>query len=722
MTSPFRHDHYTAERPRVLSLCRQQYIDMLRRFYPDDPIKKIEDFVDDEIKTHLKIPNVELIRHPSPGNTVREVVPLSVHLSRDVRDRIISPSGSVYYKPTERESFLRITIAGKKAERSKFKKIMLKCKEDGDNLQAAVNNYLQSNAKVTNNSFAGALNSPFNILYDKANFAATTSISRQSVKCGYSHLELLLGGNLYFTNYDDVVNYCLRQIKASDRTRVKQVVQGHSLYVPTHGDVLDYLVLSISNYVLQPPIEELRKFVATLTPLDRCIVFYNGCLKNVVFFNETLFRPYFDQMFDISAVKPLIVDDPKILFKKDADLLMMVRSLHADALGLDKEGRPLNFDKAIESNLAGVYLFLGIYAHYEQMIALMQDVFSVFLKVDSDLPKLHDCPNMVRTNTLISDTDSAIFTTQNFVEWYAKRLSFDHHAFAMNAFTVFVVVKTLEHRFARLSCGFGMVGNDIYGINMKNEFFMAVLIRTNIKKHYASLNVYQEGKLLPEPKVDIKGVQLRDSKLSAATNEKIEAFIKQLFDDVQKKGTIKGFDYLNTVRQFELDIAKSLLSGERLYLKTDPIKRPEEYKNDALSTSYFYYDLWENVFVPDFDPIIIPNKCFVLPLKNDGKILLDPTWRAQVMSSHPQLLKRLDQYLERDEIKRTPTRIMLPPSISEIPEILRPLIDIRSIIFTNCQPFYLVLKSIGFAYNFAPDKFLIADFFEADKDISIPYN
>lgn len=718
----FRHADYKAARPKVIALCKQQYCDFLRRMHPNDPIERISAFVDEVIKQDMRVPQVDLIRHPSPGNTVRETVPLTVHINRDIRNRIISPSGSVYYLPSEHESFLRITIAKKKKERSKFKKIMLACKEAGDDLQAAINNYLQSNAKVINNSFAGALNSQYNILYDKANFASTTSISRQSVKCGYSHIELFLGGNLLLFSYDDIVSYSLRQCKVLDCTHTAELIAAYKLHIPTEDEVSTFFLESIRNYVLIPPEQAIRAFVATLTPVERAKVFYSGCLKNLVFFNDGLFRPYFDTLFDVEGTAPAAEVTIKDIYKIDPDVLMLVRSLHSDVLGVDSEDRIRSFESALEENPEGLRLFLGIAHRYTELLEELAPIFSGFLRVDSDLPKLHEHPVMVRTNTLISDTDSAIFTTQNFVEWYSGKLSFDPASFAINAFTVFAVVKTLEHRFARLSCGFGMEGKDVYGINMKNEFFMAVLVRTNIKKHYASLNMYQEGKILPVPKIDIKGVQFRDSKLSAFTNQKVSEFIGKIFDDVTEKGTIVGADYLREVRQFELAIYKETIQGKRTFLKTDPIKKPEEYSDDPMKSSYFYFDLWDKVFVPDFDRIIIPTKCYVLPLRNDGRCLDDPEWRAQLKKAYPEVHRRLLAYLaESKESKRKITRIALPPSISEIPKILLPLVDMRAVIFTNCQPFYLALKSIGFALNFAPDKFLVADFFEADKDFSIPY-
>lgn len=721
--SPFRERTYNAERPKMVQMCHDQYVAFLQKKYPEDDPEKIKAFVTRKLKSSMRVPTVDITRQTSIGNFIREQIPLSLHLIRDVANRIISPSGSVYKLPTEHESFLRITIGSKKAERSRHKKIMLKYKEEGDNLQESIANYLQSSAKVTNNSFAGALNSPYNILYCKPNFAATTSISRQSVKCGYSHIELFLGGNIFITSYDDVVNYCLRQIEEADLQVIEHVVEKYGLTIPSAEDVHTFFMDAISNYVFIPPEHLIRAFIGTLSRAERCAVYYTGCFKHLLTLNGELFKPYFRNMFDVSDVEPYTGDDLKGMLKGDGDVRMMVQSLHYQVLGQDEEGRNLNPQKAYEVNQEGLRQFIGIEQHFVTYINQMREVFETFLRPKTDVARMHEHPAMVRTNTLISDTDSAIFTTQNIVEWYAGRISFDPEAFAINAFAVFSVVKSLEHRFARLSCGFGMVGDDIYGINMKNEFFMVALMRANIKKTYASLNLFQEGKILPTPKLDIKGVQLRDSKLSPNTVKETESFISDLFKDVLKEGSISGFDYLRRVRRFELEIYQSIMRGERTYLKTDPIKDPSEYEKDPMSSSYFYYDLWTKVFTPEYDSITIPTKCYVLPLKMNGKILNDPHWLEMLRKESPSVHRKLLDYMaELKKSKRTVSRLMLPPSIASIPEVLKPVMNIREIIYTNCKPLYLCLQAIGFAYNYGPDQFLVADFFEADKDFSIPYS
>ena len=203
MLNPFRQDSYTTHRPMITD----SWVDMMRTDlqlkYPEVPVERIDAYLKNCIASSLVVPMVDVLHHPSPGNTIRETIPLTKHLGRDVNQNIVAPSGSVYVTPDKKESFLRISLATKVSERGKYKHIMLDAKEKGDVLRTLTYHYLQASTKVFVNSAPGAMNSPLNILYDKPGFNSITSISRMSVKYGYAHTERLVEGNLYLPGMED---------------------------------------------------------------------------------------------------------------------------------------------------------------------------------------------------------------------------------------------------------------------------------------------------------------------------------------------------------------------------------------------------------------------------------------------------------------------------------------------------------------------------------------
>ena len=65
-----------------------------------------------------------------------------------------------------------------------------------------------------------------------------------------------------------------------------------------------------------------------------------------------------------------------------------------------------------------------------------------------------------------------------------------------------------------------------------------------------------------------------------------------------------------------------------------------------------------------------------------------------VEQKSPDIHKRLIAFLEKYPNRKI-TSVIIPPSLSEIPDIIRPLIDLQKIMYTNAAPLYILLKSLG---------------------------
>ena len=402
---PFNHEHYPTERPRLIPLWIREVSAFLKLKHPQVPDHVIREFAEKELRRRMVVPMVEILRHPTPGNTIRETVPLTTHLNRDVRNNIIAPSGSTYVPPTVKESFLKISLATKVAERKKYKKIMLEAKEAGDKLKTDIYQYLQASTKIFVNSAPGAMNSPFNILYDKPGFNSITSISRMSVKYGYGHTERVVEGNLYLPDYEDVVSYCLRLHMTKPDT-VHSVLSKYKLHIPSAEELTNHLMESVRYYTTKPLYSKILAFIQTLPDDTRAFVLYAGCWKTLTHKNEVFFKTFLRTFFNTNITIDTSAD-PKEIFKTEADMLAMITSVNYDLLGMDAKRNRLNLNKAIAGeNIKGAQHLLSIAKHMEKMISDYADLFSCFFRLESDLAKIQFHPNMVRRCVLVSDTDS----------------------------------------------------------------------------------------------------------------------------------------------------------------------------------------------------------------------------------------------------------------------------------------------------------------------------
>lgn len=703
----FKHASYTTHRIKPLRAYVDRMVDYLRLHHPDMPDATLQEFVECQVRQRIQPAQADVLYHPVPGKTVRKTVSLMRHLQEDLAQNIIVPSGTCYTLPTVRESFLKITLADKKVQRSVYKKAMLKALAQGDTVMAETNNYLQASTKIFLNSAPGAMGSPHNPLYDLPGYNAITAIARHSVKYGYAHVERLVEGNLYLRTYTDVVNYCLGLLRVIPTTW-QQVLTIHLLHIPSVAELVTYFSNSLKYYCLVIPTEAITAFVSRLTPADRAFVFYAGNLRHLVRANDALFRTFFQKLFAIAPqIDPTV--DPVSVFRFEHDLLAMVTSLNYDLLGKDPEtDMYFELDQAVIHNPDGVRRIISVAKTMEAHLQSLEDLLVAVFRVDTDLPNVQNHDNMIRRCVIVSDTDSVIFSNQSMVEWYSGAVTFEKSSYEINAITVYVISQTLEHIFARQSCGFGMVGTDITMIAMKNEFLYPIMMRAPIKKHYAGISTIQEGKLLAVPKKDIKGLQFRSSTLSRLTNKTTEDFLNWVLTTIMRDVKISIAEIYEKVAQFELAVHTSLLSGEKTFLQTMSVKNQEDYV-DADITGYFYYDLWESVFVPEFDHIQLPNKCYKIPLKHNGRILTDPTFVAGWQAAYPSCYERYQAFFAARPKKQI-SSLLLPPTLMSIPEFLRPAVDVRAIIHTNCTPLYLVLEALGIGLAFSKGDYLVTDF------------
>jgi len=566
--------------------------------------------------------------------------------------------------------------------------------------------------KILNNSIPGAMKSPFNPLYDLPGYNSITSPARHSVMNGYAHVEKLVAGNLYLTDLEDVINYLVCHDRVCPKDDVALVVRQYGVVVPSDSMVCDYFMASLKYYTPPSKREDLRLAVMrelwNYPQTTKTFVYYANCLKNLVEQNDSLMRSWIQELFRTDIPTNPDLDPSKIEKDVEKDLLMMLASVNHEVL----EGKSV--EKAITEAPEGARTLYSYCKYAEQRVLEMKLLLRTFFSVDADIAKPMYHPRMTRKVVIVSDTDSVVFTTQSMVRWYCGKLSFDRKSYEACAFAVWMVSQTLEHLFARLSVGFGMTGEDVYRISMKNEYLFPIMMRTHASKHYAGVQLIKEGKRLPTPIYDIKGVQFRGSALSADTNKDVEDFLIWVLDRSMTEEGITTTEVLGRVVKHEKKIYDSLMSGEMTFLKGASVKSKEDYA-DPEKSNYFYYLMWQEVFAPKFGDFAIPNKGFSIPIAGKGQGLFHPEWQQSLLKFDAGLHQRLNTFLERmQKTGKKITQIILPPALDAIPEILRPLIDARGIISANGAPHYLALQALGLGTVNTKMKQVVSDYFDTE--------
>ena len=632
---------------------------------------------------------------------------------------VLTQSGSVFYPIDKKESMMHKFISHYLDSRKAYKKKMLEAKEKGDTVVANINNYNQATMKIRANSIIGGTGCEFSFCYSKPVFNAVTSLSRNCIMNAYALTERFLAGNFYFPTYNHLLNYISICLQTGPTKKETEEFKSRypDIYTPCVDDVFKLFSSYVSIYTNEKSSVSLRVF---LSGLEEYQLFYLYYANNVfLFFNENrdMLIPMILDVFDDNKVDYTHISDknPYDLFSFDGDLLIVLNTHYAYLLQQNKS----MYDTP-KDNPELAKKFVCIAEYMTDKIKPILDIVEFFCKRNTSIDNTIAHKHMYRKVVSNSDTDSVIFTTKEFVKWYTGTYNFTQQAFDIDALITFLLSKCIAWLMFTISVQRGAKDKYRYSLNMKNEFLYPVMMSCIIPKHYAGFITMQEGKILPRPDFDIKGVSFRGSTMQQITLDYVTNFIKSIINDIYNKdrpeqvGNISIHKYILKVIQYERYIYQSLKRGEVTFLNVAPIRNESEYKN-ADASIWFNYLMWKSVFEKTYGEIQIPNKCHIVPLI--PKLIRSDEYLNWLKIESPDIYQKMDEYLKNIDSKKNISRIPINPILSNIPKELLPLIDIRSIVYSNCAPLYLVLESFGLSFGVPSKKnMLFIDFYGISEE------
>jgi len=712
--SYIRKDDYSNERvrPKLFSNYLEKMTFYLKTQFPDRSETEIAEFVKNIIRKRAQAPMVEAVHHPKEGHSQPIQMRLDKFITDIVKDNNLSPSGSCYMRIEKRESFLRRSIETKIKQRNEFKHLYLGFEAQGKKRESQFYYQKQANAKIFNNAIAGGMRIEQFILGSLAGFNAITSVGRMCVKQGYSFVERAVNANVYLPTTDDAISYILNHASHIPED-FPQLITSGTLYIPTHQEVSTYLMNCVEKYSARPDTGHVQSVLASLDDVQLSYVFYAGCFSNLCRFNETLLRTWIDSCFIRGDIDPSLTQDIDIAdVKKIAgDVISCVLSTNYQMLGRnpDKPGKWNSIKDAAKNNPQGLKDFIYVCSNFVKQFQTLLHVIRPIFRIETTFSRMTQQNRMARESVPLSDTDSNIFSNQEMVRWKRGKLDFGKDAYEMNAITTFLLSQSLEHVFARMSSGFGIAQKDVFRISMKNEFLYPILLVTSLGKHYLAIATMQEGNILPNPRKDIKGVGFRSSAYPKVIREGFDKFTVDFFAEIEKGEPISVAYVLDHVVGIERDIAQSIGNREPTYLQTVSIKNKQDYA-EPMSSSYFYYEMWTSVFSQDFGDMVIPNKCFKIPIKREGKIFRDPVYMEYLKETYPKIYENLAAFLDLYP-KRDIGYILIPPSKGQFHPFFVEIMDIRAHIGQVTTAYYHMLNALGIGSLDKRGDALISDFY-----------
>lgn len=221
---------------------------------------------------------------------------------------------------------------------------------------------------------------------------------------------------------------------------------------------------------------------------------------------------------------------------------------------------------------------------------------------------------------------------------------------------------------------------------MKNEFLFKSLLLKG-RKNYASLQVVQEGNLIPEDKqFDIKGMPIAKVGMAESTAKQLSEILEF---DILRRDFVDQVDLIRKFATIEQIIYNSIKAKEKSYHKPARIKSLSNYEMpfriQGIKASVAYNAIRE----PGEEPIInLEERNTILIIKT----VINRKNVNKIADTYPQHYARLIQVLEDSNYKGKIEAIAIPMN-SEIPNWIVPFINYTEIIHDNLRNF--PLEQIG---------------------------
>jgi len=639
----------------------------------------------------LHIPNVMLLQRNKQLDREKKVVSLQL-LLREIQTKkeILSPSLTTYTNPETQTSVIARYVDANLNKRSKAKKLKFEATMNGDHQNEAIQESVQTSLKIKNNSLSGAQCSPFTILWNKTAHSTLTSTCRCATSYGNANNERFLQGNRHYWSPDITRNNIISIIGHTDLNVVSSVLDRFGLVAPSVEDTLE-LIRRSSHYYWRSQFhwERIVSLVSTLTPIERAAVVYTSNLYDLAKLNPELVKRFIGQL-STCEMTPLPEEDADIWLKHvDSDIEAYLSMLAANVL----DGR--SFKKGLEDQTVKGILAANV-KKLMDTLEEYRDLIQLFWVSDHLPPSVYHVPTMIRKAVLVSDTDSTIFTVAHWAQWMTGSSEQTVESDRVANSIIYLAGQTVRHMMARLSANMGVHPKDIFRLSMKNEYYFSVFAMTGRAKHYYAYRAAQEGNVFKSPKIEIKGVALRNSNTPSDIVGASHQLMHELMTRVLRNEPLSLTDVLNQVKEIEIGLNRRMVQGDPSVFKVIQIKTKDSYKSTAKSSNYDHYLLWQHAFADKYGPAPdLPYRAVKIVLTTDN-----PTRFQQWLNTmhNQRIASHVRQFFE-ERIRKEMSMVLLPEDLvieKGIPDEFRTILDHRSMIAQLMEGFYIVLESMGY--------------------------
>lgn len=628
-------------------------------------------------------------------------------------DDLISPSGSFYCQHEKKTGATIQMLLDKLKQRKYHKKMMLKYKAIGDSVNEMIQTYLQTLIKIFVNSLPGNYGSKFSIFYDKGNYNAITSAGRALISYANTCIEHVLGGNFGWFSLDQLVNHITIHLEHIDKERVRTTLNNHGMRWVTKEELFEFYKKELLIYHRYKDFSRIWDEVVKMSDEEVQYFWYYQNLRHVIMENDSVFRPFLNNMFDSSKIPTDPNVKPDDLFNLEGALVTMVNvAFNSEVASGDPDIQVYDLPKRMPDK---AIRFVSIANCVKKELDKFQDILSTFIYTPLCVPDVLNRKFMIRNSSVVSDTDSVIFTVKDWVDWYTHDIyKLTTETYHIACLMIYWIQLAVAHVLKIYSIAHGAKGDRVYDMAMKNEFLYPTMCEADIKKTYAGICKVQEGVILDPPVDDIKGVQLKGSTMVKEATEFANNFIVNDLLLGSLNGKISGHDLIKKVMDFEKVIYNDIMSGSTKWCEPLSIKTKEDYANPT-SQNYFYYMAWKEIFADKYGDFMLPNKTHAVPIAPPT-----PGYFEELRKKNRKIADKFENFIKK--YGKTPSKFVVNPNLNKIPEELIPLVQTRDLISSNINPCRLILRQVGISCGFDDKDLLFSEVYGDHSLLSVTTN
>lgn len=639
----------------------------------------------------VKNPTVVCFERGENGDREKTTMSLMAYLRAVKQNKEVqAPTLTAYLHPDVEKSLLVDYLDENVAVRKKYKKTSQAFEAAGDMDKAKYFNNAQDSAKRANNAVSGGMVAEGSIIQNQSGHSTLTSITRSIASLSNSSNERLIEGNRHYFSTQIVLNNLLSIMAETDHATIDAAISTFGLVYPTVEDVMACINRSASLYIRdRNGMRRIEAFVKTMTPTERASFVYTGDLYHLRVLNDQAIRTFIYKLSrrgDASPVEEVV----KKLYSLDEQYLNYAHQICLSLMA----GKGKRYD---EMPAESCYILHNTVLNIIKTVDEYKLFLKAFFLTKNSPATIATIPNMIRRAVVLSDTDSTMFSVDNWQDWYFGGLRYDDEGYAVGGAIMFMATQSIVHILAIFSANMNVDRKRLFTLAMKPEFVFPVFAQTQVAKHYYTAVKVKEGNVFPDIKMEIKGVHMKDSTvpkniIQGASNE-MEGVIRTVMDGKP----LSMVEMLKKTIAVEKEIIRSISAGETRYLKRLQIKEASAYKKEADQSPYQYYTLWRMCLEPTYGEIPPPPYDAVrvpLDLPNQTALKL---WLETCPNR--SFVEGFSRWMVENN-KGVPSAFPIPIAHCEshgVPDELKLVLDSRKIVLALTKSYRNILGSFGFA-------------------------